>query len=191
MCQTVNIYELFHRLEPFIITNVKLWNIISLFMKMKQENICIKPSKDGVACTFLQWFVIYFRLANKILFLLHVFKTMLCQALIMFESFAAIIALESLLLGVGHFVALQITSWSKTAVALVTLVWLFSSVYNPRVDCQFACCDAWKVTLWTFLRLFSRVGHFVQPHICQLNWRISTLIALIRLYPSVYHNVSF
>ena len=97
-------------------------------MKMKQENICIKPLKDGVACTVLQLFVIYFRLANNNLFLLHVFKTMFCQALIVFESFAAIIALESLLLCVGYFVVLQFTRLNKTVKALVTFVWSFSSV---------------------------------------------------------------
>ena len=40
----------------------------------------------------------------------HVYTTMFSQALFTFESFVAIIALESLLLIVGYFVALQITS---------------------------------------------------------------------------------
>ena len=55
-------------------------------------------------------FVIYFIRANINLFLRHVYKTMFSQAPFMFESFVAIIALESLLLSVGYFVALQITS---------------------------------------------------------------------------------
>ena len=39
----------------------------------------------------------------------HVYKTMFSQAPFMFESFVAIIALESLLLVVGYFVSLQFT----------------------------------------------------------------------------------
>ena len=114
---------------------------------------------------------------------------MFCQALFTFECFAAIIALESFLLSVGYFVALQITSWNTTVRALVTFVWFFSSVCSPHVDWQITSCDAWKITLWTFVRLFSRVGHLVQPHSYQCNWRIFTLTALVRLYPSVRHNV--
>ena len=40
----------------------------------------------------------------------HVYTTMFSQDPFMFESFATIIALEILLLSVGYFVALQITS---------------------------------------------------------------------------------
>ena len=134
-------------------------------------------------------FVIYFTLSKNNLSLKPVYTTMFCQATFMFESFVTIIALESLLLGVGYFVALQMTSWNKTVRALVTLVWFFSSVCSPHVDCQIASLYAWKVTLWTFVRLYPRVGHFVLPHSCQCNWRIFTLIALVRLYPSVCHNV--
>ena len=132
---------------------------------------------------------IYFKLTNNNLSWSNVFKTMYGQTLLMFKSFVAIIAQESLLLMVGYFVTLQFTSCKKTVRALVTFVWLFSSVCSPHMDCHMASCDAWKVTLWTFVRLFSRVGHLVQPHMCQLNWRISTLVALMRLYPSVRHNV--
>ena len=117
--------------------------------------------------------------------------TMSGQTLLMFKRFVAIIALEILLFIVGHFVALQFTRWSKTVRALVTFVWLFSSVCTPHVYRHLASSGAWKVTLWTFLRLFSRVGHLVQPHSCQCIWRIFTLVALVRLHPSVRHNVSF
>ena len=55
-------------------------------------------------------FLIYFSLANNNIVLRHVFKTMFSQGLFMFESFAAIIALESLFLVVGYFVSLQNTS---------------------------------------------------------------------------------
>ena len=90
----------------------------------------------------------------------------------------------------GYCMALQITRWNKTVHAFVTLLWLFSSVCTPHVDCQMTSCDAWKVTLWTFVRLFPRVGHLVLSHIYQSNWGISTLRVLMRLHPSVPHNVS-
>ena len=65
----------------------------------------------GVSCIVLQFLcAIYFSLANNNLFLRHVYETMFSKVLFMFESFAAIIALESLLLSVGDFVALQIPS---------------------------------------------------------------------------------
>ena len=82
---------------------------------------------------------------------------MFSQAPFMFESFVASIALESLLLSVGYFVALQFTCWNKTVRALVAFVWLFSSMCSPHVPRHMVGCDPWKVTLWTFLRLFSRV----------------------------------
>ena len=69
----------------------------------------------------------------------HVYTTMFSQALFTFESFVAIIALESLLLIVGYFVALQITSWNKTVRALVTLVWLFSVLSSCDICDLFQC----------------------------------------------------
>ena len=134
-------------------------------------------------------FLIYFNLSNNNGFLRHMYTIMFSQAPFMFESFSAIIALESLLISVRYFVALQMTCWNKTAGAVVTFVWLFSSVFSPHVHCQIASCDAWKITLSTFVRLYPRVHHFVQPHSYQCNWRIFTLAALVRLHTSVYHNV--
>ena len=115
--------------------------------------------------SLLFWFVIFFNLIyffQPNLFWSNVFPTMSGQALLMLKCFVAIIAQESLFLIVGHFVLLQITSWSKTVRALVTVVWLFFSVCTPHVRRHMASSDAWKVTLWTFLRLFSRVGHLVR-----------------------------
>ena len=78
-------------------------------------------------------FVIYFNLTNDNLVWSNVFKTMFSQTLLIFKCFVAIIAQESLLLSVGYFVTLQFTWWTKTVGALVTLVWLFSSMYVSRV----------------------------------------------------------
>ena len=84
------------------------------------------------------------------------------------------------------------------------ILWLCSSLGEPKLwahwshlygfspVCTFLVCgQLWKVTLWTFVRLCSIVDHFVTPHIWQLIWRISTLTALMRLYPCVSHNVGF
>ena len=60
-----------------------------------------------------------------------------------------------------------------------------------RFSCVSSYGQLWKVTLLTFVRLFSRVDLFVLPHIWQFIWRISTLTALMRLYPCVSHNVGF
>ena len=60
-----------------------------------------------------------------------------------------------------------------------------------RFSCVSSYGQLWKVTLLTFVRLFSRVDLFVLPHIWQFIWRISTLAALMRLYPCVSHNVGF
>ena len=64
------------------------------------------------------------------------------QVLLMFKCFVAIIALESLLLSVRYFMALQMTRLNKAAVALVTLEWFFSSVFTPHMKCHMACLDA-------------------------------------------------
>ena len=132
-------------------------------------------------------FVIYFNVTSNNLFWSNVFKTMFGQNVLMFKWFVAIIAFEILLLSVTYFVAFQITRWSRAEGALVTVEWLFSSLCTPHVHCHVDFLDTWQFTLWTFVRLFSRVGHLMQPHIC--NCRISTLVALMRLYPGVCHNV--
>ena len=67
---------------------------------------------------------------------------MFSQAPLIFKCFPAIIAKESLLLNMGFCVALQITWGNKTFGALVTFVWLFSSVLSPHVDFQMASCGA-------------------------------------------------
>ena len=72
----------------------------------------------------------------------NVFQTMFGQALHVFKSFAALITGESLFHGVGYCVALQITNCNKTAAALVTLLWLFSHMCTPHVNCQLTSCDA-------------------------------------------------
>ena len=51
---------------------------------------------------------------------------MFCEIFLMFESFAALIALERLLPCVRHHVPLQIVSLSGMVVALVTLELCFS-----------------------------------------------------------------
>ena len=86
-------------------------------------------------------FVIYFNLTNDNLVWSNVFKTMFSQTLLIFKCFVAIIAQESLLLSVGYFVTLQFTWWTKTVGALVTLVWLFSSMYVFRVYRYMASCE--------------------------------------------------
>ena len=98
-CEIEQKYFMNHHREPFTIKALE-----------DHINIYIKLSIDGIGCIVLQFFcAIYVSLANKILFLRHVYKTMFSQALFMFESFSAIIALKNLLLGVGYFVASQIT----------------------------------------------------------------------------------
>ena len=116
---------------------------------------------------------------------------MFSQAPFVFKSFAAMIAKESLLLSMGYCVASQFTRWNKTVGAYTTFVGLFSRVCTSHVDCQISGCDAWKVTLWTSVRLLPRVGHFVFPYFFQAYWRMSALTALMRLYPCVSHNVGF
>ena len=114
-----------------------------------------------------------------------------------------------LLCMVRYCVAFQITDQNKTSAIILQI---FFRVSSSRVDRQMAICNAWKVTMWTSVRLLPRVGHFVSCkglfmiwgkvtlitlmgflsnviryvdlHMVLVNWRIIALIALMRSYPS-------
>ena len=114
-----------------------------------------------------------------------------------------------LLCMVRYCVAFQITDQNKT---FAIILQIFFRVSSSRVDGQMAICNAWKVTMWTSVRLLPRVGHFVSCkglfmiwgkvtlitlmgflsnviryvdlHMVPVNWRIMALIALMRSYPS-------
>ena len=92
-----------------------------------------------------------------------------------------------LLCMVRYCVAFQITDQNKT---FAIILQIFFRVTFSRVDRQMAICNAWKVTMWTSVRLLPRVGHFVFPYFFQAYWRISALTALMRLYPNVRNHVS-
>ena len=100
--------------------------------------------------------------------------------------------------------------WPKQNFAIILQI--FFRVSSSRVDRQMAICNAWKVKMWTSVRLLPRVGHFVSCkglfmiwgkvtlitlmgflsnviryvdlHMVPVNWRIIALIALMRSYPS-------
>ena len=91
----------------------------------------------------------------------HMNSGMLCEAALLVESFATLIALERLLPSVRSHVTLQITRRSASVVALVTFVWLFSCVLFHHVHFQIASRNAGKLTHCASVRLFSRVGPFV------------------------------
>ena len=114
-----------------------------------------------------------------------------------------------LLCMVRYCVAFQITDQNKT---FAIILQIFFRVSSSRVDRQMAICNAWKVKMWTPVRLLHRVGHFVSCkglfmiwgkvtlitlmgflsnviryvdlHMVPVNWRIIALIALMRSYPS-------
>ena len=66
-----------------------------------------------------------------------------------------------LLCMVRYCVAFQITDQNKT---FAIILQIFFRVSSSRVDRQMAICNAWKVTMWTSVRLLPRVGHFL----CQI-----------------------
>ena len=114
-----------------------------------------------------------------------------------------------LLCMVRYCVAFQITDQNKTFAIILQISFRVSS---SCVDRQMAICNAWKVTMWTSVRLLPRVGHvvsckglfmiwgkvtlitlmgflsnvirYVDLHMVPVNWRIIALIALMRSYPS-------
>ena len=115
-----------------------------------------------------------------------------------------------LLCMVRYCVAFQITDQNKT---FAIILQIFFRVSSSRVDRQMAICNAWKVKMWTSVRLLPRVGHFVSCkglfmiwgkvtlitlmgflsnviryvdlHMVPVNWRIMARIALMRSYPSL------
>ena len=113
--------------------------------------------------------------------------SMYSKALFALKCFAATMAKESLLLSVGHCMAVQITRWNKTVRTFATLVWLFSSVCTSHVNCQLASWGAWKVTLWTFVGLFPRVSHLVLWKGVFSIWGKVALGTLMGLFPRVSH----
>ena len=94
---------------------------------------------------------------------------MFCEASLVGISFVALATLERLFPTVRLNVALQVTRRGASVVALVTLVWLFSSVLPHRVFFQITSCNAGKLAHCASVRLFSRVGSFVLLHIACLS----------------------
>ena len=86
---------------------------------------------------------------------------MLCEVVLSYKSFAALVALERPLSSVRLHVALQIIRRSTSVVALVTFVWLFSCVLSHHVNFQLTSRNAGIFTHCASVRLFPRVGPFV------------------------------
>ena len=106
-------------------------------------------------------YVLQNRIYNIYINLGHVNHEMFCELVLSSKSFVALVALERLLSSVRPHVALQMTRWSATEVALVTLVWFFSCVLPHHVLFQFTSCSAGKLTHCAAVRFFPRVGPFV------------------------------
>ena len=71
---------------------------------------------------------------------------------------------------------------------------LYNQLYVTNMDpfhvsFKATSCNAWKFADCASLRLFPRVGHFVLLKIVWSSWRIVTLIAQLRFFSSVRHNV--
>ena len=64
-----------------------------------------------------------------------------------------------------------------------------TNMYPFHVSFKATSCNAWKFADCASLRLFPRVGHFVLLKIVWSSWRIVTLIAQLRFFSSVRHNV--
>ena len=121
----------------------------------------------------------------------HVYSRMFCEMALSLVSFVALVALERPFPSMCLHVALQLTRTGTHVIALVTLVWLFSCVLPHHVIFQMASFYAGILTHCASVRLFSRVGPFVLFQMAWLNCSKVTLIALIWLLSSVFHNVPF
>ena len=86
---------------------------------------------------------------------------MACEALLMFERFIALVALEWFFPNVLHHVLLQITRRSACIVALVTLERLFSGVLCHHVNLQITNCNARILARCASVWLFFRVRPLV------------------------------
>ena len=82
---------------------------------------------------------------------------MACEALLMFERFITLVALEWLFPSVLPHVILQSVRSSASVVALVTFERLFSGVLSHYVDFQFTSSDARVLAACASVWLFSGV----------------------------------
>ena len=99
------------------------------------------------------------------------------------KCFTALITLEIFLLCmVRYCVAFQITDQNKT---FSIILQIFFRVSSSRVDRQMAICNAWKVTMWTSVRLLPRVGHFVSCRGFFMIWGKVILITLMGILSNV------
>ena len=105
--------------------------------------------------------VYVFQHKTKGLNLCHVNPDMSCKVDLFSVSFAALVALETLLPSVSCHVALKVTGRNASVVALVTLVWLFSCVVPQRVFFQMARCNAGELAQCASVGFLTRVGSFV------------------------------
>ena len=86
---------------------------------------------------------------------------MLYKILLIFVSFAALVALEGSFPSVLPHVLLQFRGSSASEIALVTLERLFSCVVPHYVLFRFTSCNAGKLARFAYVRLLLRVGSFV------------------------------
>ena len=97
----------------------------------------------------------------KAMDLCHVNSGVSCEIPLLYVGFAAFVALERPLPRVRPCVLLQTTRRSASVITLVTLEWLFSCVIGHHVNFQLISCNAGKLACCASVRLFPRVGPFV------------------------------
>ena len=103
--------------------------------------------------------------------------------------FLALAASERFLPCVPSHVLLQFVCYNAIIVALVTPKWFFSCMLPHRVNFQITTLIAGKLAHCAFVTFFTWVGPFVPHKRACTNWGIVALVALVYLFPSVFHNV--
>ena len=116
---------------------------------------------------------------------------MLCEGIFPFESYFALVALEWSFQGVFPHVFLQMTRSSASVVALVTFERLFSRVLSHCVKFQFCNCNAWILAACASVWLFAGVSPLVALQSAWLCWFVFTLIAVVKVFPGVFLDMSF
>ena len=110
---------------------------------------------------------------------------MACEALLMFERFFTLLALEWSVPRMRSNVLLQMIRTSACVVALVTFERLLSCVLPHHVNFQMNSLNAGKIAQCAPVWLFTRVRLLVPLQVACICCFVFTLIAIVKLVPGV------
>ena len=119
---------------------------------------------------------------------------MTCEALLMFERFVTLVALEWFFPSVLPHVLLQLARSNASIVALVAFERLLSCVLSHHVNFQLRSCNARKRACCASVWLFTRVRLLVPLQVACICCFVFTLIAVVQwLFSSLVlsHHVKF